>query len=94
MRFVSFIVGSFAGVLIVASLIDPDLFLHLEVTGNRTVAFYIGFLVSVLAVTRGMIPEDNRVFDPEALMMEVISYTHYMPDEWKEQLHSEKVRLQ
>ena len=38
-----------------------------------------------------MIPEDNRVFDPELLMTEVIMYTHYMPEEWKTQLHSKKV---
>jgi autophagy-related protein 9 len=38
-----------------------------------------------------MIPEDNRVFDPELLMTEVIMYTHYMPEEWKGQLHSKKV---
>lgn len=47
---------------------------------------------SILAVARGMIPEENRVFDPELLMTEVIQYTHYMPDEWKDQLHSKKVR--
>lgn len=40
-----------------------------------------------------MIPEDNRVFDPELLMTEVIAYTHYMPDEWKDQLHSKKVPI-
>ena len=38
-----------------------------------------------------MIPEDNAIFDPEMLMTEVIHYTHYMPDEWKGQLHSQKV---
>lgn len=48
---------------------------------------------AVLTVARGMIPDDNRVFDPEMLMTEVIVYTHYMPDEWKDQLHSKKVSL-
>ena len=38
-----------------------------------------------------MIPEETRVFDPELLMTDVIQYTHYMPDEWKSQLHSKKV---
>lgn len=38
-----------------------------------------------------MVPDDNEVFDPELLMTEVISYTHYMPDEWKGELHSKKV---
>lgn len=37
-----------------------------------------------------MIPEENRVFDPELLITEVITYTHYMPEEWKGQLHSKK----
>lgn len=45
-----------------------------------------------MAGARGMVPEDNRVFDPELLMEEVIRYTHYMPDEWKDQLHSKQVK--
>jgi autophagy-related protein 9 len=88
--FVAFIASSFAAVLLLASVIDPDL-LHFEITPHRTVLFYVGVFGSVLAVARGMIPEDNRVFDPELLMTEVIQYTHYMPDEWKEELHSKKV---
>ncbi|KAH7918533.1 putative transmembrane protein [Leucogyrophana mollusca] len=91
MRFVAFIAGSFAAVLLLASVIDPDLFLHFEITPHRTVFFYLGVFGSVLAVARGMIPEENRVFDPEMLMTEVIIYTHYMPDEWKGELHSKVV---
>ena len=41
-RFVSFIAGSFAAVLILASVLDPDIFLHFEITPGRTVLFYIG----------------------------------------------------
>ncbi|KAF8798110.1 APG9-domain-containing protein [Phlegmacium glaucopus] len=91
MRFVAFIAGSFAAVLVLATVIDPDLFLHFEITPHRTVVFYIGIFGAILTVARGMVPEDNRVFDPEVLMTEVIMYTHYMPDEWKSQLHSKKV---
>ncbi|RPD66515.1 APG9-domain-containing protein [Lentinus tigrinus ALCF2SS1-7] len=90
-RFVAFIAGSFAAVLVLASVLDPDLFLHFEISAHRTVLFYITLFGSVLAVARGMIPEENRVFDPELLMTEVVQYTHYMPDEWKGQLHSKKV---
>lgn len=72
-------------------MLDPDLFLHFEITPHRTVLFYIGVFGATAAAARGMIPEDNQVFDPEALMMEVIHYTHYMPMEWKGQLHSQKV---
>jgi autophagy-related protein 9 len=78
-------------VLLLASVIDPDLFVHFEVTPHRTVLFYLGVFGSILAVARGMVPDEHRVFDPELLMTEVISYTHYMPDPWKDVLHSKKV---
>lgn len=76
--------------LVLASVLDPDLVVHFEITPHRTVFFYLTIFGSILAVARGMLPEENRVFDPELLMTDVIQYTHYMPDEWKEQLHSKK----
>lgn len=79
--------------LLLASVIDPDLFVHFEVTPHRTVLFYLGVFGSIMAAARGMVPEDNRVFDPELLMEEVIHYTHYMPDEWKGQMHSKQVSM-
>lgn len=91
-RFVAFIAGSFAAVLLLASLVDPDLFLHFEITPHRTVLFYIGLFGTILAIARGMIPEAHNVFDPEILMREVIRHTHYMPETWKGNLHSQKVR--
>lgn len=91
MRFVAFISGSFAAVLFLATVLDPDIFVHFEITPHRTVLFYLGVFGSILAVARGMIPEENRIFDPEMLMTEVILHTHYMPEEWKGQLHSKKV---
>lgn len=92
MRFVAFVAGSFAAVLLLATVIDPDLFVGFEVTPHRTVLFYVGVFGSILAVARGMVPEENRVFDPELLIVEVIQHTHYMPDGWKDELHSKKVR--
>ncbi|TFL02983.1 autophagy protein Apg9-domain-containing protein [Pterulicium gracile] len=94
MKFVAFVSGSFAGVLGLAALLDADLIAHFEITPHRTILFYIGLFATILAVVRGMIPEDNRVFDPEMLMEEVIVHTHYMPDEWKDKLHSKQVHQQ
>ncbi len=90
-RFVSFVAGAFTAVLALASLLDTDLVFKLEITPHRTAAFYLAIFGGILAAARSMIPEDNRVFDPELLMTEVITYTHYMPEEWKGQLHSKKV---
>ncbi|KAJ7775186.1 putative transmembrane protein [Mycena metata] len=91
MRFVAFVAGSFVAVLFLATVLDPDIFVHFEITPHRTVLFYLGLFGTVLAVARGMIPEENRVFDPEFLMTEVITFTHYMPDEWKGELHSKRI---
>ncbi|KAG9318603.1 autophagy protein Apg9-domain-containing protein [Chiua virens] len=91
MRFVAFIAGSFAAVLVLVSVLDPELALHFEITPHATVIFYAGVFASILAMARAMIPEENRVFDPELLMTEVIQYTHYMPDEWNDRLHSKQV---
>ncbi|GAA6024138.1 hypothetical protein JCM8202_004269 [Rhodotorula sphaerocarpa] len=92
-RFVAFLAGSFAAVLILFSLIDPDAFLHFEITPGRTVLFYIGVFGTVLAVARGMLPDENRVVDPELLIREIVEHTHYMPAEWKDKLHSTEVHL-
>lgn len=78
--------------LLLASVLDPDLVLHFEITPNRTVLFYITLFGGILAVTRGMIPEDNHVFDPELLLRAVMEHTHHLPEEWKGKLHSQQVR--
>jgi autophagy-related protein 9 len=93
-RFAAFVAGSFAAVLLLATVIDPDLFIHLEITPHRSVLFYLSVFGGVLAVARGMIPEENRVFDSEVLMKAIVQYTHYLPDEWREQLHSKTVHTQ
>lgn len=92
-RFVAFVSGSFASVLVLFSLLDPDAFLHFEITPDRTVLFYIGIFGSLMAIARGMVPDDHRVVDPEASMREVIEETHYMPVYWRGNLHSADVGL-
>ncbi|KIY50798.1 APG9-domain-containing protein, partial [Fistulina hepatica ATCC 64428] len=94
MRFIAFVAGSFAAVLVLVSVLDPDLVVHFEITPHRTVLFYITIFGSIVAVARGMVPEEHRVYDPEELMSEIIIHTHYMPDQWKGQLHSKKVHEQ
>ena len=42
-------------------------------------------------MSRGMIPEENLVFDPEASLREVVRWTHYLPEGWEGKLHSQAV---
>lgn len=92
-RFIAFVAGSFAAVLGIISLIDPELFLGFEITTDRTVLFYIGLFGSIVAISRGMIPDEQLVFDPELSLRYVAEFTHYIPKEWNGKLHSESVSL-
>ncbi|KAG0142199.1 hypothetical protein CROQUDRAFT_50622 [Cronartium quercuum f. sp. fusiforme G11] len=89
-KFVSFVAGSFAAVLILLSIFDPDAFLHFQVTTDRSVLFYIGLFGSILAISRGMIPKDyeGSIETPEVLMQKIVQHTHYLPPHWYGKLHS------
>ena len=91
-RFIAFVAGSFAAVLLLFSLLDPDAFLKFELTEGRTVIFYLGLLTAVLAVARGMVSDAHQVASPEELMRQVVEHTHYLPTEWSGRLHSLEVR--
>ena len=90
-RFVHFIACAFAGVLAIAALVDPELITNFEITPGGTIVFWIGIFGTVIAVARGMIPEEKLVYDPEEAIKYVINYTHYMPNEWNDKLHSDEV---
>lgn len=50
--------------------------------------FYIGLFGTIMAVSRGMVPDPHRVVEPEQLLSAVIEETHYLPAEWRGRLHS------
>lgn len=90
-RTVSFIAGPLATVLAIMTMVDTDL--RFEITPDRTVLFYFPIFAGVWAVARGMVPEENTVFEPEYALRQVIEYTHYEPDRWQALgLHSSAVK--
>jgi autophagy-related protein 9 len=93
-RFVAFVSGSFVAVLLLFTIIDPDAFLHFDITPGRTVIFYLGVFTGTLAVARGMVPEDHAVVNPEDLMHEIVEHTHYLPPQWRGKLHSAEVHAE
>ncbi|KAI8142775.1 autophagy protein Apg9-domain-containing protein [Fennellomyces sp. T-0311] len=93
-RFVAFVSGSFAGVLAILTLFDSEALLNFEISPNGTVLFYLGLFGTLFAVSRGMIPDEHLVFEPEELLQEVMKYTHYCPEEWRGKLHTDEVRAQ
>lgn len=91
-NFVAFVSGALLALLAMASLLDPSNFLNFELSPERTVLFYLGVLTVIWTVCRGIVPEENQVFDPEFAIQEVINYTHHCPAHWKGRLHSDDVR--
>lgn len=91
-RFMSFIAGAIVSVLAVATLWGQESFLSFDLTADRTVLFYLTVFGGVWATMNGMIPEENLVFEPEYALRQVIEYTHYMPSQWQNRLHSDEVK--
>ena len=90
--FVAFVTGALAAVLLLATLVDPELFLGFEITHDRTALFYLTVLTAIFATARNAVPEETFVSDPELHLREVIERIHYKPNHWEDRLHSVEVR--
>lgn len=92
MKFTAFIAGSFAAILALLTVFDPDNFLNFEITKDRTVIFYITILGAIWSVCQSSISREYNVFDPEETIVELSNFTHYLPIEWKGKYHTEYVK--
>ncbi len=52
-------------------MVSEELLVHGEL-GDRTLLFYVGVLSVVVGVARGMVPEDNFVFQPQMYLDQVM----------------------
>ncbi|RAL60658.1 hypothetical protein DID88_009976 [Monilinia fructigena] len=70
-KFITFMAGAVVSVLVIATIWDPDVFLKFDITAERSVLFYLGVFGPLWAITNGMIPDENLVFDPEYALRNV-----------------------
>lgn len=91
-RTIAFMSGAITAILAIGSVLDSELFLNFEITKDRPVIFYLGVFAAIWATTRGMVSEETLVFNPEYALRNVIEYTRYVPDHWKNKLHSSEVK--
>ncbi|KAI1612467.1 autophagy protein Apg9-domain-containing protein [Exophiala viscosa] len=91
-KFVSLVSGAVVSVLGLATVLDQENFLNFEVTPGRTTIFYIGIFGSIWAVARGLLPDDNMVYDTAFSVQKVIDFTHYVPAHWEGRLHTVEVK--
>ncbi|KAL6780039.1 ATG9 [Auxenochlorella protothecoides x Auxenochlorella symbiontica] len=89
-RFVAFVAGSFAALLLLLTLVDGRL-LERDLLG-RHVVWWLALLGIVLAASRAFIVESTTAFDPEAALTEVVTHTHYLPRHWRGRAHTLEVQ--
>ncbi|KAJ8024436.1 Autophagy-related protein 9A [Holothuria leucospilota] len=85
---VAFFAGSVLAVLIILTVVDEDV---LTVEHVLTTMTLLGVTVTVC---RTLIPDENLIWCPEVLMQSILAQIHYIPDSWKGQAHTYKVRTQ
>ncbi|XP_068146434.1 autophagy-related protein 9A [Drosophila tropicalis] len=49
-------------------------------------------LTVIGVVCRTMIPDENLIWCPEQLMTAILAHVHYLPNEWRSQAHTARVR--
>lgn len=78
-KFISLISGALFGLLLLASIIQEGVLLHLQI-GGRTLLFYAGVLGAITASTRHVIKShENKLYTPDDIMKIIIKHTHYVP---------------
>ena len=93
-KFVSYIVGALAAVALALPLLLDDKLLHANVMWDKDILWVTMVSATVLAVSRGMVGEENRVFRPNRYMAEVVRHTHYLPKNWRNLAHKPEVQAE
>jgi len=91
-RCTRFISGSLAAVLLLLTVIDDSIALHVKFL-DHNLLWYIGVFGALFAASNALVsPPEERVYQPEATMLKVAAYTHYFPETWRNQCHMPRVR--
>lgn len=83
-RFIEFISSAFFIVIIIFSINNPEILTKLTIFDNKSGLWLLGILGSIISICRTLIPDENFVFEPNNVMKELVNYTHYMPDYWRD----------
>ncbi|XP_069678883.1 autophagy-related protein 9A isoform X1 [Periplaneta americana] len=83
---VAFVAGACLAVLLILSVYDEDVITVEHVLTAITV------LGAIVAGSRVFIPDENLVWCPEKLVTAVLAHVHYLPDSWRGQAHTNRVR--
>lgn len=86
-KFIVFISSSFAGVIVVLSLIDESVLLYVKIF-DRNLLWYLAIFGLVIAAASPFVINKRENFDPEKAFVQMTDYTHYYPSRWRNRVHS------
>ncbi|GAX83721.1 hypothetical protein CEUSTIGMA_g11146.t1 [Chlamydomonas eustigma] len=89
-RFVAFVTGSIAALLLLVTMMDDGL-LERPLLG-RHIVWWLAALGVVLTASRTLVSEDPVAYDPEKVLAEVAAITHHMPRHWRGRAHTPEVQ--
>ncbi|KAJ3275903.1 autophagy protein atg9 [Terramyces sp. JEL0728] len=90
-KFIAFVSGSFATVLLAITLFEEEFQQGFEITPTKSAFFYIGVFGSIMAIAQSA-TQENIVHEPTKWFQELVLDTHYNPPEWRELSHTQKVK--
>ncbi|KAH9611326.1 hypothetical protein KSS87_005420 [Heliosperma pusillum] len=88
-KFISFISGGFAAVLIIIAFLDESL-LEGHLFG-RNLFWYAAVFGAITAISRAAITDELLVLDAEGAMSLVVQHSHHMPKRWRGKENTEMV---
>lgn len=88
-QFVALVCGTLAGGIALLALIDSELVLQFDVIPGWSILSFGAVLGIILTATRS---PSRPTADTQVLLANLLEQLHYMPQLWKDRLHSEKVR--
>ncbi|CAA7038394.1 unnamed protein product [Microthlaspi erraticum] len=91
-KFVSFVSGGFAAVLIIIAFLEESL-LEGHVFG-RNLFWYAAVFGAITAISRAAVSDELLVLNPVGTMSTVVQHTHYMPKRWRGKENKDEVRLE
>jgi autophagy-related protein 9 len=84
--------GAFIVLFLLFSLLDENILLYVTFL-DRSLIFYLGIFATLSSFSRSFITKpENSVYNPNAVMEKVAEHTHYMPEHWKDNCNTYKVR--
>ncbi|KAI7735125.1 hypothetical protein M8C21_031641 [Ambrosia artemisiifolia] len=91
-KFVSFVSGGFAAILIIIAFLDESL-LEGHIFG-RNLFWYAAVFGAITAIGRALVSDELLVLDPHGTMSLTVQHTHYMPKKWRGKENTEFVRVE